>query len=161
MRLEQAARLRVTSLKPGLRRAAPCGTRTTPTDCARGSALEYLRWRYGLPTLRYRILTAGPTVEDGAAVFRLRRRGEAVEAVICDLLVPGDQPKTREGSFAVEFSRLPARTTRSALGRPRSAGGFVPLPGPGTVAYLAGAYLHDDADASHDWDLSLGDVELF
>jgi hypothetical protein len=35
----------------------------------------YLLWRYRLDHLRYRVVLAGDRLEDGAVVFRLRRRG--------------------------------------------------------------------------------------
>jgi GNAT superfamily N-acetyltransferase len=120
---------------------------------------EYLQWRYGLPTLRYRILSAGPTVEDGAAVFRLRRRGEAVEAVICDLLVPGDQPKLR-GELCRRVLAVAGADYAIHIGRPRSAGGFVPLPGQGPLLTWRALTCTTMPTLRH-WDLSLGDVELF
>jgi GNAT superfamily N-acetyltransferase len=119
--------------------------------------VEYLRWRYGFPALRYRVVTAGPTVEDGTAVFRFRRRGTAVEAVICDLLVPGDDRR-----LGAELCRRVLAVAGAdyalCLGRPR-AHGFLPLPGQGPL--LTWRALRDTAMPSlHDWDLSLGDVEL-
>src|SRR5207253_1032615 len=51
---------------------------------------DYLLWRYGLRDLGYRAVLRGASPEDGVLLFRLRRRGRAVEAVVADLLVPGD-----------------------------------------------------------------------
>jgi len=118
----------------------------------------YLRWRYGFPPMRYRIATAGSTVEDGIAVFRFRRRGTAVEAVICDLLVPGEDRR-----LARELCRRVLEVAGAdyavCLGRPR-ARGFLPLPGQGPM--LTWRALRDTTRPSlHEWDLSLGDVELF
>jgi GNAT superfamily N-acetyltransferase len=145
-----AARDPVERLLAGLR--DPKGLRTR-------FSVEYLRWRYGLPTLRYRVLTAGPTVEDGAAVFRLRRRGRALEAVICDLLVPGDQPKLR-GELCRRVLAVAGADYAIRIGRPRLSGRFLPLPGQGPM--LTWRALADTTmPALHDWDLSLGDVELF
>jgi GNAT superfamily N-acetyltransferase len=122
------------------------------------AGVEYLRWRYGFPALRYRIVTAGPTVEDGAAVFRFRRRGTAVEAVICDLLVPGGDRRLG-GELCRRVLEVAGADYALCLGRPRATG-FVPLPGQGPM--LTWRALRDMASPSlHDWDLSLGDVELF
>jgi GNAT superfamily N-acetyltransferase len=120
--------------------------------------VEYLRWRYGFPALRYRIVTAGPTVEDGAAVFRFRRRGTAVEAVICDLLVPGED-RMLGAELCRRVLEVAGADYALCLGRPR-ARGFLPLPGQGPM--LTWRALREMASPSlHEWDLSLGDVELF
>ncbi len=122
------------------------------------AGVEYLRWRYGFPALRYRIVTAGPTVEDGAAVFRFRRRGTAVEAVICDLLVPGEDRRLG-GELCRRVLQVAGADYALCLGRPRATG-FVPLPGQGPM--LTWRALRDMASLPlHEWDLSLGDVELF
>jgi len=122
------------------------------------AGVEYLRWRYGFPALRYRIVTAGPTVEDGAAVFRFRRRGTAVEAVICDLLVPGED-RTLGGELCRRVLEVAGADYALCLGRPR-ARGFLPLPRQGPM--LTWRALRDMPRPSlHEWDLSLGDVELF
>lgn len=120
--------------------------------------VEYLRWRYGFPPLRYRIVTAGATVEDGIAVFRFRQRGTAVEAVICDLLVPGEDRRLA-GELCRRVLEVAGADYALCLGRP-SARGFLPLPGQGPL--LTWRALRDTARPSlHEWDLSLGDVELF
>ncbi|MFL6241746.1 MAG: GNAT family N-acetyltransferase [Acidimicrobiia bacterium] len=122
-------------------------------------SVEYLRWRYGLSGLRYRVLTAGPTVADGGVVFRLRRRGEAVEAVICDLLVPSDQQKLRR-ELCRRVLAVADADYAIRIGRPRSVGGFVPLPGQGPM--LTWRALADSTMPTvRRLDLSLGDVELF
>ena len=122
-------------------------------------SVEYLRWRYGLPALRYQVLTPGKTVEDGAVVFRLRRRGEAVEAAICDLLVPSDERKLRRELCRRVLADADADYA-IRIGRPRSVGGFVPLPGQGPM--LTWRALTDSTMPTlRRWDLSLGDVELF
>jgi L-amino acid N-acyltransferase YncA len=139
----------VTRLLAGLRRTNGLRTRVN---------LEYLRWRYGLPALRYRVLTAGPTVEDGAVVFRLRRRGTAVEAVISDLLVPG-QDRKLGGELCRRVLEVAGADYAICLGR-GSARGFLPLPEQGPM--LAWRALADTSRPSlNDWDLSLGDIELF
>jgi GNAT superfamily N-acetyltransferase len=121
--------------------------------------VEFLRWRYGLPALQYRIVTAGPTMEDGAAVFRLRRRGRAVEAVICDLLAPGDQRTLRRELcrfvLAVSGADYAVR-----VGRPTSTRDFLALPRQGPLLTWR-ALAETSMPTLRRWDLSLGDVELF
>jgi hypothetical protein len=120
--------------------------------------VEYLRWRYGFPALRYRVVTAGPTIEDGTAVFRFRRRGRAVEAVICDLLVPGRDPRLGR-ELCRRVLEVAGADYALCLGRAR-ARGFLPVPGQGPM--LTWRALTDTTRPSlQEWDLSLGDVELF
>ena len=122
-------------------------------------SVEYLRWRYGFPVLGYRILTAGPTIEDGAAVFRLRRRGRALEAVIDEVLVPGDERNLR-GELCRRVLEATDADYAIRMSRPRLAGGFVPLFGQGpTLTWRA--LTHSSMPTIRHWDLSLGDVELF
>jgi predicted N-acetyltransferase YhbS len=120
---------------------------------------EYLQWRYGFPPLGYRILTAGATIEDGAVVFRLRRRAAAVQAMICDLLAPSDEPELR-----AELCRRVLTSTAAdyaiRIGRPRSMGGFVAVPGGGPLLTWR-ALAETTMPALRQWQLSLGDVELF
>jgi predicted N-acetyltransferase YhbS len=49
---------------------------------------EFFAWRYGHAPLHYRVVRVGASVADGFATFHLRRRGPALEAVLCDLVVP-------------------------------------------------------------------------
>ena len=118
----------------------------------------FLRWRYGFSPLHYRAVVAPEGLHQGVAVFRLRRRGRAVETVIADVLVPGaDTTKAR---------RLAAATARTAggdyaltLGRRAPSRAWLPLPG-GPI--LTARPLDDGASPALDqWDLNLGDVELF
>ncbi|MCU1497063.1 MAG: hypothetical protein JWM47_1016 [Acidimicrobiales bacterium] len=58
----------------------------------------FMAWRYGLPDLGYRVvdtddLPGGARGQRGAAVFRLRRRGDATEATVADVLTT--DPGTR------------------------------------------------------------------
>jgi GNAT superfamily N-acetyltransferase len=122
-------------------------------------SVEYLRWRYGFPDLRYRVLTEGPTVEDGMVIFRLRRRGRALEAVICDVLLPGGDAalggQLCKRVLAGTGADYAIRSDRYVSGR-----GFLPLPGQGPL--LTWRALTDPAmPPRRVWDLGLGDVELF
>lgn len=66
--------------------------RVTPGDASdlrtdRSSA--FLRWRYaGFPPVSSRVAMAGDEIADGLVLFRLRRRGAALECTVGDLLVP-------------------------------------------------------------------------
>ena len=122
--------------------------------------VEYLRRRYGFGLLAYRVALLGPSVDEGFAVYRLRRRGSSVEAAVCDVVAPGGDRRT--------VSRLLRNVARSVdadysvvISASRYAGGgFVPLPGAGPLLTWKGvnAAVQPPAD---DWALSLGDVELF
>jgi hypothetical protein len=135
--------------------------RQPPTDrlTTRRSA-AYLRWRYaGLPALAYRVTTIGATVADGLAVWRLRRRGEALEAAIVEVLAPGG-----DRGVARRLARAAASESGAdyamAVGSPHPAAGFIPLPaqGPTLTWRSTGAGTHPPRRT---WDLCLGDVELF
>jgi GNAT superfamily N-acetyltransferase len=120
-----------------------------------------LRWRYtGFPALGYRVLTRGRGVEDGFAVFRLRRRGRALEAVVGNVLVPDADrrlvvqlltavPGAAGADYAVvlgDAARLRAR--------------FLPLPRQGPVLTWR-ALARTDRPPLASWHLTLGDIELF
>ncbi len=121
---------------------------------------QFLLWRYGFEPLRYRVMLHGPSLDEGLAVFRLRRRGRAVEAVVCDVLVPdGDQ------SVAASLLRSVARDTGASyllrIDRPLvQRGPFLRVPRTGPI--LAFRPLDGAAPpALHDWSFTMGDVELF
>ncbi len=121
----------------------------------------HLRWRYGFGPLEYRVATVADSAADGLAVFRLRRRGPAVECAVCEVLVPAGH-----GAQVRRLMRSIARSSGADYlirigGRPVEPGGFVRLPGQGPVLVqrpLTGA---PDGGRVGDWDLALGDVELF
>lgn len=117
---------------------------------------EYLSWRTQFAPLGYRVLClADGAPAEGAAVFRVRRRGQAREAALIQLFVPD----------VVTGARLVRRVLTTsgadyAIGvRSGLAGGLLPLPRQGpllTTRALAAA-----PPRSRDWRLTLGDVELF
>ena len=123
----------------------------------------YLQWRYGLPELRYRVLTAPDGPEHGLVVFRLRRRGAATEAAVCEMLVPDGR---RRSSTTRGLLRTVVRASRAdhavLVGPARLALGLLPVPRQGPTL-LWRAVATDDAHPPplDRWDLSLGDVELF
>jgi GNAT superfamily N-acetyltransferase len=120
---------------------------------------EYLRWRYGFEPLRYRVLLAGSSPEDGLAVFHLRRRGRAVEATICDVLVP-EGARGAEHRMMKEIARLTRADYLLRIDRRRFIRGFTRLPRNGPILTgrsIDGRKIPTLADLS----LSMGDVELF
>lgn len=117
---------------------------------------DYLAWRTSFEPLRYRLLLAAPhDPAEGGVVFRLRRRGQALEAAVIEQLVPD----WRTGARLV--GRMLKQTGADyAIGlRTGPSAGLAPLPGQGpllTTRPLAGSPPPPSA-----WTLTLGDVELF
>ncbi len=118
----------------------------------------FLRWRYGFAPLGYRVVLAGHDLSDGLVIYRLHRRGAALEAAVCEMLVPGGGT-----------NRAPAllRTLRRSSGADHVVAvnvsaplrsGFVPLPGQGPT--LVWRPLRQRRPPPG-WALNLGDLELF
>jgi GNAT superfamily N-acetyltransferase len=119
---------------------------------------EYLAWRTAFGPLGYRVLFAADgDPESGAIVFRLRRRGETLEAAVIEELVPD----RRTGS------RLVRRMLREsgadyAIGLTTGPhAGLVRMPVPGMGPILTTRPLASSPPPADDWCLTLGDVELF
>lgn len=118
---------------------------------------EHLAWRTSFGPLRYRVLLASTDPAEGGVVFRLRRRGDTVEAAIIEQLVPD----YRTGA------RLVARVLREtgadyAIGlRTGPSAGLVPLPVPGAGPLLTSRPLAASPPPASAWCLTLGDIELF
>lgn len=132
-----------------LRHAPSSGVRTNRT-------LAYLAWRTSFGPLHYRVLLADERdPERGGVVFRLRRRGDAVEAAIVEQLVPD----VRTGASLVR--RVLGETGADyAIGlRTGPSAGLVPLPRQGPL--LTTRPLAASPPSPRDWALTLGDVELF
>lgn len=117
--------------------------------------LDYLAWRTAFPPLRYRILLAGHDPAEGGIVFRLRRRGEATEAVVIEQLVP------HWGTGARLVRQLLRQTGADyAIGlRTGPSAGLLPLPKQGPL--LTTRPLASSPPAPRSWVLTMGDVELF
>jgi GNAT superfamily N-acetyltransferase len=132
--------------------APPAGFRTARTP-------EYLRWRYGLGALGYRAIALDDDPSAGLAVFRLRRRGEAVEAGVSEVLVPNG---ARDAARALlrKVARAAAADYAVRVGRPDVRAGYMPFPRQGPI--LTWRPLADRAapPALSDLDFALGDVEL-
>jgi GNAT superfamily N-acetyltransferase len=121
---------------------------------------EFMAWRYGFEPLAYRVMVAGDRLADGLVVFRLRRRGAAVEAAVCDVAVPD----ARRGAVAALLRKVlhdsGADYAVRIGGRHVARAGSFSLPGQGpTLVWRAVA--ETVMPAADDWRLALGDVELF
>jgi GNAT superfamily N-acetyltransferase len=116
--------------------------------------VNVLHWRYGFEPLHYRAIhDAG-----GILFFRLRRRGPATECVVGHVLASDQATAGRLLRRVAVESRADQvlQITRRAPWR----AGFLPLPGGGPV--LTWREINDDRRPSlGDWDLTMGDVELF
>ena len=132
----------VTALADRCRRTTGLTTNRSP---------RFMAWRYGLEPLHYRVLG---DQRDGLIVFRLRRRGRAVEAVIADLLAP-DRRTARE--LLAELRRRSRAHYLLAAGR--RPPGLVRLPAQGPI--LTVRALADRPPGLDDLDFTLGDIELF
>jgi GNAT superfamily N-acetyltransferase len=134
---------------------APRGLRTAKTAGA-------LRWRYGLAALGYRAIALDDDPSRGLAVFRLRRRGRAVEVGVCEVLVPfGAAAAARRLLRSVAHDTgadYAIRIDRTSRFVPQA--GYLPFPGQGPV--LTWRPLADSSapPSLRDLDLALGDVEL-
>lgn len=120
----------------------------------------FLVWRYGSAPFGYRALTSERGLDDGVVFFRLRRRGRAVEAAVCDVLVPEGGGRLAAGLLrrlaSMRGADYAVRLASDNLGRH----GYVQLPGQGPV--LLWRHLCDEEMPVLDsWRLCLGDVELF
>jgi GNAT superfamily N-acetyltransferase len=135
-----------------------CGSTTTGMQTNRTP--EFMAWRYGFAPLAYRVLLAGPTLADGLVVFRLRRRGGAVEAAVCDVLVPDARPAAIARLLRKVLRESGADYAVRIGGRHVPRAGSLPLPGQGPT--LVWRSVADDTMPEPDaWRLVLGDVELF
>jgi GNAT superfamily N-acetyltransferase len=128
-----------------------------PSGAATHRTPAFLRWRYGFPALHYRAVLAGSGVEEGVAIYRLRRRGAAIEAAVCDLLVPGGDGRTARLLLRAVVRRSSADyAVRLAGHGPRA--GWLPVPGQGPTFVFRHVTQPEPPPA---WNLVLGDIELF
>ncbi len=120
----------------------------------------YLAWRYSFGPLGYRAVLAGSDPAEGFAVFRLRQRGPATEALLADVLVPGDDPKAAAALARKVVSSTSADYALAARDRRWPRRSFVPMPKQGPI--LTWRDLNDPGPPDFGtWRLTLGDVELF
>lgn len=117
-----------------------------------------LLWRYSFGPLHYRAVPLGDRVEDGLVVFRVRRRGTATEATVCEVLDPGTGGVGRAVGWVLR--RTGADYALRAQGPGALRDGFAPVAPLGPVLTwrpLARPVVPSLGDLA----LSLGDVELF
>lgn len=120
---------------------------------------EYLAWRYGFGPLRYRALTLG-TVADGLVVFRLRTRGPATECAVCEVLVPGPDPR-RGARLLLKRLRREVRADHQIASAGVVSGlDWIPAGRLGPVVTVRDAATSAPSSIA-DFELALGDVELF
>jgi GNAT superfamily N-acetyltransferase len=128
------------------------GTAPSPLAYTTNRSPAYLSWRYGFEPLHY----ASTAVDGTTTYYRVHRRGPAREVVLCDAVGPAGTAdaalaataRQAGGDYAVALARGPLRR------------GFVPLPNQGPVLTWR-AVCDDRPPSRRDFDLSLGDVELF
>lgn len=120
----------------------------------------YLTWRYGTETLGYRALVADGGASEGVVIFRVRRRGVAREVVLAELLVPGaDRHRVRAMHALLRRNVDADYILRASAGRPL-AEGFLPLPRQGPMLTWR-AVCDPQMPALPEWDVTMGDIELF
>ena len=133
-----------------------------PRGLATDRTVEHLRWRYRFDPLHYRAVVAPGGVTDGLAIFRVRDRGAATEAVLCEVLVPGGD--RRLGAHLVrEVARSTGAdyvigTTTTAVPRTTLP---MPLIGQGPILTWRAVSPTAQMPPLADWSLTMGDVELF
>jgi GNAT superfamily N-acetyltransferase len=138
---------------------------TLPRPLPRPSALAtrrspaYLAWRYGFAPLGYRALVAGDDVEAGLALFRLRRRGRAIEATVDELLVPGGDADVCHALLRgiARLARPDYLIRLASAAHPARSSGRLRGIGPVLACRpLAGS----PPPELRDWALTMGDIEL-
>jgi GNAT superfamily N-acetyltransferase len=118
----------------------------------------YLRWRYGNRLFGYRLFLTGDDVSAGVAILRLRQRGAAREAVLCDVfLPPGGGVDLRAFLAAVVRSTDADYAIRMACSPAHD--GFIPLPGQGPTLWRS--INQTRMPPLREWRLGLGEIELF
>lgn len=122
---------------------------------------DYLRWRYGFEPLAYRAIALDDDVRRGLAVFRLRRRGPALECALCDAIVPAGAARARRALLRAVTRQCGADYVIRIGGPAIDGNGFVRLPGQGPVLVHRAIAEGVPGSRLDDWSLSLGDVELF
>ena len=139
-----------------LRRSALPADRllTTRRDAA------FYTWRYASGPLSYRVLRRGRHLDDGFAVFRLRARGAATEATICELVHPDADRRVLGSLVRAVLAETGADYAISVPGATVGPGPSLPLPGQGPV-FTWRALRRTSVPPIGAWSLRLGDIELF
>ncbi len=123
-------------------------------------SVPWLRWRYGLPHLRYRVISSDDLGggSPGLVVFRVRRRGAALEATVCEVLT--SSPRTRRRLLRAVLRSSGADYLLVASDRIADLTPTASLPALAPV--VTWRALDGSADpAIGDIAFSIGDLELF
>lgn len=121
---------------------------------------EYLQWRYGSSPLGYRVIVAEGSPEAGIAIFRVRRRGAAREAVLDEVIVPGADPRLARAMRGRVGREVDADYVIRIGGPPVASDGYVRLPRQGPILTWR-SICETRMPALDSWDVTLGDIELF
>ena len=113
---------------------------------------------YGFAPLAYRAVVAPAGVAHGLAIFRLRRRGSAIEAALTEVLASDARTERWLLREVRRSSRADYVVRLGASGPHRD--GYLPLPNQGPLLVWR-AVTEVSMAPQRDWRLSLGDVELF
>jgi GNAT superfamily N-acetyltransferase len=109
--------------------------------------------------LHYRAAVGPGGVAGGVVIFRLRRRGAALEAAVCEQIVPAGDDRTAP-ALVRRLLRDSGADHAVQLGAARPVRGLLPVPGQGPT--LVWRDLNETAmPPAERWGLGLGDVELF
>ncbi len=119
---------------------------------------EYLRWRYSFGPLQYRAVLVGRNGEDGMVVFRVRRRGAALEATICETFVSDPRQLERATKSILQETKADYALVSSTLAGPRSFMLRTQRVGPMLVWRDLSEQPVPTINELH---LSLGDIELY
>lgn len=130
----------------------------TPTGLRTRLSTAFLRWRYATPLLGYRAVVAPAGVTHGLALFRVRRRGAAREAALCEVLAPGGERRAVAALTRAVVHAADADYVLRLAREPVAPGFMLRLPGQGPL--LTWRAVATPAMPT-DWDLTLGDIELF
>ncbi|MEX2625717.1 MAG: GNAT family N-acetyltransferase [Ilumatobacteraceae bacterium] len=135
--------------------ATALASRTAPTDVRtiRTRVDEsFLRWRFATPLLGYRVVEHGDTT----VIVRARNRGEALELV----LVAAFGDPTATDRLAASAAKEAGADYVIRLGPPNPRTGYLPLPGGGPIFTWRAVNDHGFPPLPN-WNLTLGDIELF
>jgi GNAT superfamily N-acetyltransferase len=121
--------------------------------------IPYLAWRYGDGPITYRAVLLGPRIVDGLAFCRVRRRGGATELTICDVLGP-EPAVVPNGVLRTLLDDGGADFAIRVRPRAQSGGGWYSMPSQGPILTFR-ELGHRGLPSMAEWDLCLGDIELF
>jgi hypothetical protein len=102
----------------------------------------------------------GRDIAEGLAVIRHRRRGSALEAVLCDVLVPDGAAAAASAVVKKTARAVGADYLIRVSPRLASREGFIRLPRNGPLL-VQRPVCAPDVRPMRAWDLTLGDIELF